>query len=140
MLEIAEENQTSRNERLFISAGISALWIMDYFFRLNNVHPTELLVTSHGIDRRHAPVATQQALQKVITETLLFDCRLSRHNLYEFLYLIPSHTYLEWIHFLLSQQNVHLLFLGQLLADARKFSVCVLQGSILSRFFFSVVF
>lgn len=67
------------------------------------MHPTKLLVTSHGIDLRHTPVATQQALQKVITETLLFDCRLSRHNLYKFFYLISSHTYLEWVHFLLSQ-------------------------------------
>lgn len=67
------------------------------------MHPTKLLVTSHGIDLRHTPVAIQQALQKVITETLLFDCRLSRHNLYKFFYLIPSHTYLEWVRFLLSQ-------------------------------------
>lgn len=138
MLEIAEENRAPGKKRLFIGARVSALWITDSFISQNNAHATNPLVTSPGTAPRQTPVATQQPLQEVNTEILLFDSRLSRHNLYTFSYLIPSHTYPEQIHFLLSRV-VRWLFLRQLLADARTFSVCVPQGSTLSRFFFSAV-
>ena len=138
MLEIAEENRAPRKKRLFISARVSALWVTDSFIRRNNAHATDPLATPPGTDLRQTPIATQQPLQEVNTEMLLFDRRLSRHNLYTFLCLIPSHTYPERIRFLLSQV-VRWLFLRQLLADARTFSVCVPQGSTLSRFSFSAV-